>query len=414
VCLHTARRAKNGELPGAGGGLLQIMPALGLGFISLGNSGAAGSAVPFPPYLSAGSASVLRQMEDATVALLATRAARAYNGVWHNARGESVLQTVVGPTGWVSVQLTNSALAAVLAGWNAAINQTIPMSSFEKIYATNSPALLPKVSSASTLLWAGSAHTFSWSQQDHQRGYAHGYATCTFGGYTEQKGAATLGCTFHPPNLPAAGDPNGWYAALLSGGFSPAMSGLSKASAMAYTWQPGAWGSCSATCGNGTRTRAVPCVTPFEAPGPPGPPTSMPTPPAMCSGEASTAQPPAEEACNAQPCPTPAPVPTPAPTPVMYSCNATTGQCSPDPTGSLSPGECIATCKSPPPTPVPTPTEAPHCAAGCVAGVGAGSAVAAACATAFAMMRRTSSRSANKDTELVEALDAHSDDYRGL
>jgi hypothetical protein len=40
--------------------------------------------------------------------------------------------------------------------------------------------------------------------------------------------------------------------------------------------------------------------------------------------------------------------------------------------------------------------------------------VAAACATAFAMMRRTSSRSANKDTELVEALDAHSDDYRGL
>jgi hypothetical protein len=29
----------------------------------------------------------------------------------------------------------------------------------------------------------------------------------------------------------------------------------------------------------------------------------------------------------------------------MYSCNTTAGQCAPDPEGSLSPGECIATCK---------------------------------------------------------------------
>jgi hypothetical protein len=36
--------------------------------------------------------------------------------------------------------------------------------------------------------------------------------------------------------------------------------------------------------------------------------------------------------------------PTPPPTPVMYSCNATVGQCVLDPEGSLSPGECIATC----------------------------------------------------------------------
>ena len=35
--------------------------------------------------------------------------------------------------------------------------------------------------------------------------------------------------------------------------------------------------------------------------------------------------------------------PTPAPTPTMYSCNATAG-CVVDPKGSLSPGECIATC----------------------------------------------------------------------
>jgi hypothetical protein len=53
------------------------------------------------------------------------------------------------------------------------------------------------------------------------------------------------------------------------------------------------------------------------------------------------------------------PVPTPAHTPTMYSCNSATGQCKTDPEGSLSPGECIATCKSSPPTPVPTPTPTP-------------------------------------------------------
>jgi hypothetical protein len=47
--------------------------------------------------------------------------------------------------------------------------------------------------------------------------------------------------------------------------------------------------------------------------------------------------------------PTPSP-PTPPPTPVMYSCNSTVGKCQLDPTGSLSPGDCIATC-----TVVPTP-----------------------------------------------------------
>jgi hypothetical protein len=36
----------------------------------------------------------------------------------------------------------------------------------------------------------------------------------------------------------------------------------------------------------------------------------------------------------------------------MYSCNSATGQCKLDPTGSLLPGECIATCKSPTPTQV--------------------------------------------------------------
>ena len=30
---------------------------------------------------------------------------------------------------------------------------------------------------------------------------------------------------------------------------------------------------------------------------------------------------------------------------VMYSCNATTGQCALDPRGTQAPGECIATCK---------------------------------------------------------------------
>jgi hypothetical protein len=29
----------------------------------------------------------------------------------------------------------------------------------------------------------------------------------------------------------------------------------------------------------------------------------------------------------------------------MYSCNATVGQCVLDPKGSLSPGDCIASCK---------------------------------------------------------------------
>jgi hypothetical protein len=29
----------------------------------------------------------------------------------------------------------------------------------------------------------------------------------------------------------------------------------------------------------------------------------------------------------------------------MYSCNATTGQCAEDPSGSLPPGPCIAACK---------------------------------------------------------------------
>jgi hypothetical protein len=43
----------------------------------------------------------------------------------------------------------------------------------------------------------------------------------------------------------------------------------------------------------------------------------------------------------------------------MYSCDTTAGQCKLDPEGSLSPGECIATCKSPPPTPVPTPNPTP-------------------------------------------------------
>ena len=38
----------------------------------------------------------------------------------------------------------------------------------------------------------------------------------------------------------------------------------------------------------------------------------------------------------------------------MYSCNTTTGQCTLDQHGSLSPGECIATCKEVP-TPAPTP-----------------------------------------------------------
>ena len=36
--------------------------------------------------------------------------------------------------------------------------------------------------------------------------------------------------------------------------------------------------------------------------------------------------------------------PTPPPTPVMFSCNATTGQCAADPHGSQAPGDCIATC----------------------------------------------------------------------
>jgi hypothetical protein len=37
--------------------------------------------------------------------------------------------------------------------------------------------------------------------------------------------------------------------------------------------------------------------------------------------------------------------PTPAPMPIMYSCNTSSGSCAADPRGSLSPGECIATCK---------------------------------------------------------------------
>jgi hypothetical protein len=44
--------------------------------------------------------------------------------------------------------------------------------------------------------------------------------------------------------------------------------------------------------------------------------------------------------------PTPAP-PTPVPPtpkPVMYSCNATTGQCAQDAHGTQAPGDCIATC----------------------------------------------------------------------
>jgi hypothetical protein len=36
---------------------------------------------------------------------------------------------------------------------------------------------------------------------------------------------------------------------------------------------------------------------------------------------------------------------TPAPTPIMYSCNTASGSCVADPHGSLSPGQCIATCK---------------------------------------------------------------------
>jgi hypothetical protein len=35
----------------------------------------------------------------------------------------------------------------------------------------------------------------------------------------------------------------------------------------------------------------------------------------------------------------------------MYSCDTTAGQCKLDPKGLLSPGDCITTCKSPPPTP---------------------------------------------------------------
>jgi hypothetical protein len=38
--------------------------------------------------------------------------------------------------------------------------------------------------------------------------------------------------------------------------------------------------------------------------------------------------------------------PTPAPTPMLYSCNMTTGQCTVDPAGALSPDDCIASCKA--------------------------------------------------------------------
>jgi hypothetical protein len=57
-----------------------------------------------------------------------------------------------------------------------------------------------------------------------------------------------------------------------------------------------------------------------------------------------------------------------SPTPVMYSCNATVGQCAQDPKGSQSPGECIATCKLPVPTPTPTTCEAKCIEYACNAG----------------------------------------------
>ena len=66
-------------------------------------------------------------------------------------------------------------------------------------------------------------------------------------------------------------------------------------------------------------------------------------------------------ACGHTPTPVPSPQPTPKPSPkplIMYSCNAKTGQCAQDPAGTLSPGECIATCTIAPPTPSP-PTPAP-------------------------------------------------------
>jgi hypothetical protein len=98
------------------------------------------------------------------------------------------------------------------------------------------------------------------------------------------------------------------------------------------------------TCAGAQEPMTDCCTVPAPTPPSPTPaPTPVPTP---------TPVPPTPTPTPVQPTPArpadilPA-VPTPVPTPAMYSCNATAGQCvlDPDPEGSLSPGECIASCK---------------------------------------------------------------------